>query len=77
MGHKIKLIWDFFGPAAEGTAKHHAIHLDEYAQKHSLETYGVGEEKVSEDQFTAYMIVDEKNMIGVRDALKPQRGELA
>jgi hypothetical protein len=52
MSRKIKLIWDFRGPASAKTAEHHEIHLKEY------------------------IVVTDENMIQVRDALKPHRGEV-
>ena len=33
MEKKAKLIWEFFGEDGLETAKHHAIHLEEFAQK--------------------------------------------
>ena len=27
MGIEIKLVWDFYGPRAEGTAQHHRRHV--------------------------------------------------
>lgn len=77
MNRKIKLIWDFRGPTAQKTAEHHAIHLKEYAQIENLQVYGVETETFSEFVSIAFMIVDEKDMISVRDALKPHRGEVA
>lgn len=83
MDKRVKLIWDFHGTDAEGTAKHHAIHLREYAAKVGLNTYGVGEEILVETEplrqahVIAYMIVDRDDMIEVRDALRPQRAEVA
>lgn len=74
---KIKLIWDFRGPMAEGTAKHHAIHLDEFAQKEQLSFFESGTEIINEMYAIAFMVVEEEDMIVVRDALKPHRGELA
>ena len=35
---KIKLIWDFRGPEALEIAKHHVIHLEEFAKKEDLDT---------------------------------------
>lgn len=72
---KLKLIWDFYGIDAEGTAKHHAIHLEEFAKKENI-SYRAGFKKESNDYSLAYIIVKEENMILVRDALIPQRGEL-
>ena len=75
MSRQIKLIWDFFGEDAEATAKHHAIHLEEFAKKEKLFTFGTGTEMLRDNQCMAYLIVEETNMILVRDALKPQRGQ--
>ena len=71
---KIKLIWDFFGDDAYETAKHHAIHLEEYSAKANVTQFGVGSEQ-KDSHSEAYIVVEEANMILVRDALKPKRGE--
>lgn len=73
---KIKLIWDFRGQAAAKTAEHHEIHLKEYIQ---LEKFGLditGFEIINEMYAIAFMVVEEKDMIIVRDALRPHRGEV-
>jgi hypothetical protein len=36
MDRKIKLIWDFHGGHAKGTADHHSIHLGEYATREKV-----------------------------------------
>ena len=77
MEKKIKMIWDFFGPYAKGTADHHSIHLKEFAEKQDISFFENGVEQVSEMQSIAYLTVEEKDMITVRDALRPQRAELA
>lgn len=77
MNRKIKLIWDFRGPTAQKTAEHHVIHLKEYAQMENLNTYGTATETISEFISTAFMIVDEKDMLSVRDALKPHSAEVS
>ncbi len=77
MSRKIKLIWDFRGPAAQKTAEHHVIHLKEYAKAEKIDTYGIDSEKFSDFISIAFMLIDEKDMITVRDALKPHRGEVA
>ena len=71
---KLKLIWEFRGGDAEGAAKHHAIHLNEFGSKEKI--YHEADFEVIDDLFSlAYMIIEEKDMIMVRDALIPQRGE--
>ena len=77
MDRKIKLIWDFHGAHAQGTAEHHSIHLAEFATREKLTTYGHGAETITETHSIAYLTVDEKDMITVRDALRPQRAEEA
>ncbi len=74
---KIKLIWDFRGPSAEGTAKHHVIHLEEFVKARALENASCGYNNASTLYSIAYIIVEEKDMIAVRDALRPHRGETA
>ncbi len=74
---KIKLIWDFRGPQSEGTAKHHAIHLDEFAKKENILSFGHGHEILTQMHALAFMIVERKDMITVRDVLRPDRAILA
>lgn len=72
----LKLIWDFRGPDAEITAQHHAIHLKEYKNSRNLSLDHSGSEKLSDSHAIAYLVVTEKEMPPVRDALKPHRGQI-
>ena len=76
MDRQIKLIWDFRGPAAEHTAKHHHMHLDDFLKMNPLGINITGTEKVSDVHFLAYMVVEEKDMKAIRDRLKPHRGQI-
>ncbi len=76
MSRKIKLIWDFRGSVAEKTAEHHEIHLKQYIEKEKLSVLVTGFTVYDEMHAIAYMVVDESDMIPVRDALRPHRGEL-
>lgn len=76
MSRKIKLIWDFRGPASAKTAEHHEIHLKEFIIAENLPLNITGFEVYNEMQAIAFMVVTEENMIAVRDALKPHRGEI-
>lgn len=69
----IKLIWDFRGPDAEPTAKHHAIHLNDYAKKNLTEENIAGFEKQNDMHSVAFMHCNRSEMIEIRDALKPHR----
>ena len=73
---KIKLIWDFRGSAAAKTAEHHDIHLKEFLEKEKYSLQITGFEIVNDMYATAFLVVEEQDMIQFRDALRPHRGEV-
>ena len=73
---KIKLIWDFRGPAAAKTAEHHEKHLREYIAIEKLPLNISGFNELNDMYSIAWMVVTDDYMIAVRDALKPHRGEV-
>jgi hypothetical protein len=75
MSERIKLIWDFRGPNAEPIAKHHAIHLGEFAQTEKLINTIHGSEHISGMHYIAYLVVDHEHMNALRESLKPNRGQ--
>ena len=76
MKRKIKLIWDFRGPAAEKTASHHEKHLIEYIAIEAVELNITGHQTVNDMHSLAFMVVEEEQMLKFRDALKPHRAEV-
>jgi hypothetical protein len=74
MSRKLKLIWDFRGPASAKTAEHHEIHLKEYIAIEKLPLNITGFE--ARNASYRFMVVTDEHMVQVRDALKPHRGEL-
>lgn len=76
MSRKIKLIWDFRGSVAAKTAEHHEIHLKEYLLVEKLALNITGFTILNELHAIAFIVVSDENMIQVRDALKPHRGEI-
>ena len=76
MSRKIKLIWDFRGPASAKIAEHHEIHLKEYIAIEKIALNITGFEVINDLHAIAFLVVSEENMIPVRDALKPHRGEV-
>jgi len=76
MERKIKLIWDFRGPASAKTAEHHLIHLKEYIQSEKLPLTITGVEIQNEMLAIAYVVVTDEHLILLRDALKPHRATL-
>ncbi|OMP31294.1 hypothetical protein [Mangrovimonas sp. DI 80] len=73
---KLKLIWDFRGPAALKTAQHHEIHLKEYIRMQNLDIEITGVETLSDMHSIAFLVMDESQMKPIRDALKPHRGQV-
>lgn len=73
---KLKLIWDFRGPAGKKTAEHHLIHLNEFIERENLDISITGTEELSDVHSLAYLVIDESEMPPVRDALKPHRGQV-
>ena len=76
MARKIKLIWDFRGPVAAKTAEHHEIHLKEFIASEKLSINITGFKIIDDMYAIAFMVVTDENMIPVRDALRPHRGEV-
>ena len=76
LNRKIKLIWDFNGEDSLEIAKHHCIHLKEFAEKEKLNYHTVESTQVHEYKSIAFIIVDETDMKTYRNALKPHRGEI-
>ncbi|NQY09316.1 MAG: hypothetical protein HRT71_07345 [Flavobacteriales bacterium] len=76
MAQHVKLIWDLRGPDAKPMAEHHCIHLKEYIAREKLELIESGVKELTSMHSIAYLVITEKDMIQVRDALKPHRGEV-
>jgi len=74
---KIKLIWDFRSVDALQIATNHNQDITVFTLKNRIKTYNVGFEMLSEYHSISFVVVDESNMIKLRDALKPQRAEVA
>ncbi len=76
MNQKIKLIWDFKGEDAKKIAEHHQIHLKEFGLKENLPILAFGVAEINPIHFIAFLIVNEAQVIVVRDALLPHRAEI-
>lgn len=76
LDRKIKLIWDFKGPASQQTAEHYVIHLKEYVENEELKYNIVDYQQVNEMHSIVFLVVAEFEMPQVRDDLKPHRGEV-
>ena len=62
MNKKIKLLWDFRGPDALETAKHHTIHLKEFASIENLPCIEIGVTELNPMLCAAFIVVNESDM---------------
>ncbi|MBL7472533.1 hypothetical protein [Robertkochia sediminum] len=70
---KIKFIWDFRGPGALQTARHHEIHLEEFCRMEALDDFETGHQEINEAQATAYLTTSAAHLKLIRDRLRPHR----
>jgi hypothetical protein len=77
LNRKIKLIWDFRGPESLKIAEHHCVHLNEFVISEALAFHEIDAIEISDYYSIAFIVVNEKDMLIFRDALKPNRGEIA
>ena len=61
---------------AKETAKHHTIHLKDFATIENLTFHEIDIQEKNPMLVSAFITVDETDMKIYRDALKPQRGEV-
>ena len=73
MNREITLIWDFHGGDAQGTADHHVKHLQEFMEREKIEFIGTFTQSNADLHCMACLTVHEKDVITLRDALKPNR----
>ncbi|MEO9531819.1 MAG: hypothetical protein ABJG68_13645 [Crocinitomicaceae bacterium] len=73
MNRKIKLIWDFHGGDAQGTAEHHLRHLKQFMEREKLEMVRTSVQSANDLHSMACLTVNEKDVRILRDTLKPNR----
>jgi len=69
---QLELIWDFFGPRAQGIAEHHATHVREFVQREGV-TAEVGARESGPGHWSAWVTVSEADAMPLRNALRPNR----
>lgn len=72
---RLKLIWDFFGPRAQGIAEHHASHVDEFARREGLGATA-GAECTDPGHWSAWLVLGERDALRLREVLRPNRAVL-
>lgn len=71
MSHRLRLFWDFFGPEAEPTARHHQRHLTEFLTKNSVD--GRPELEHDEARVSVYLDLPKDLAEKVGRVLRPRR----
>lgn len=69
----IKFIWDFRGPGALHTAKHHEVHLKEFCSLEKMHEVKTGFEVMNDLHAIAYLITADNHLALIRDRLRPHR----
>ena len=67
------LYWDFFGGAAEGTARHFQKHLDEFLRRNACTGATTGLESNGDGHQAVYCRAPAEHAEAIARALKPRR----
>jgi hypothetical protein len=65
--------WDFFGPNAEGTARHFVRHLEQFLAEHQVEGCSVDASASFEGHFAATCLAPEAAQPVIEGSLRPNR----
>jgi hypothetical protein len=69
----IRVVWDYFGPSAQPTAKHFARHLTGFLDEHNCVDYVVETEQVSPVHSATYADIPHDFLDVVGPTLRPHR----
>lgn len=72
---RVRLYWDFFGPAAPKTAEHFRKHLDEFLAKNAVEGCETGTSSAGPGHQAAFCVAPPEASDGLERALRPRRRE--
>jgi hypothetical protein len=65
--------WDFFGPRAEGTARHFQKHMDEFLARQAVAGCVTGVDTLRDGHWAAWCRTPDEAVPTIRTALKPRR----
>ncbi len=69
-----KLHWDFFGPHAEGTARHYLRHLHQFIEQHKLVDCTSGVQSMAPNHFGVWCVAgDQAGEDMLLTTLRPRR----
>lgn len=69
----VRIIWDFFGPDAKGTAKHQIHHVHELFEREHITYYASGVGTAQRNHAMSWVEIDLDEEAAVSKALKPNR----
>jgi hypothetical protein len=70
---EVTYFWDFFGPRAEGTARHFQRHLDEFLAREAVAGCVTGADEQAAGHWAAWCRTPPTAAEPVRRALRPRR----
>ena len=73
---KIKLIWDFKGLEATKIAEHFHVHLKEFLIRDKIIDFTSELEEIDEFYSMVNLIIDQKYVERIKNALKPKKAYL-
>ena len=73
MSKKVKLTWNFSGNDSKKIADHFLIHLNEYIKHNDIIFFDMSVHILNEFSSTAYIIINQENLIKIRDDLRPHQ----
>ena len=74
MNKNLKFVWDFYGADSEKTANHSLNHIQEFLVKSEINIDIYGVEKVSENHYYSFIVLNIKHLEFIKKKLKPSRG---
>ena len=73
MNKNIKFVWDFYGVDSEKTANHSLNHIQEFLIKSEINIDISGVEKVSENHYYSFIVLNFNHLQFIKKKLKPTR----
>ena len=73
MNKNLKFVWDFYGTDSEKTANHSLSHIQEFLIQSKINIDNSGVEKVSENHFYSFIVLNIKHLEFIKNKLKPTR----
>ena len=77
MAGEITLFWDFYGPRAEGTARHFERHLGQFLAREAISGCATAIEEPARGHWVVRCVSPPQHAEALRRALRPRREAVA